>query len=572
MQTLIDILLKDGKITGAEADAFKSELRSKRITEEESLLAKLPEDVVFSAKSKFYGVPLKKIDEDYVISHDVLSHIPEEAAKLYKFIALSKVNDDTLEVGVVNPQDVKVLDALKFILTSKNLNAKIFLITNKQFEQLFGQYSSLHGEVTQALEALEEDIADIDQMVAGQKYDTTEFTADAPISRVVAVIFKHAFEGRASDIHIEPIDKNTRVRFRVDGILHTSLLLPKSIHSAIVSRVKILTNMKIDESRVPQDGRFRSRISGTIIDFRVSTFPTINGEKVVMRLLDPYQGVKPLEELGFAGQGSKVILRNAGKPYGMILITGPTGSGKSTTLQSLLSTVNKEGSNLVSLEDPVEYNIDGVNQSQIRPDLNYTYALGLRSILRQDPDIVMVGEIRDKETAQLAVHASLTGHVVLTTLHTNDAIGVIPRLIDMGVEPYLIPSAINLAVAQRLVRKLCPDCKGQIPAEGRAKQLIDETIDTMSEELKKEFKKDGYPIWEAKGCGKCMHKGTKGRMAIYEALEITPEMKRIIIEGVTEEKIIQESIRQGMITMKQDGIMKVLQGLTPLEEVLQSTM
>jgi len=388
----------------------------------------------------------------------------------------------------------------------------------------------------------------------------------------VAVIFKHAFEGRASDIHIEPIDKNTRVRFRVDGILHTSLLLPKSIHSAIVSRVKILTNMKIDESRVPQDGRFRSRISGTIIDFRVSTFPTINGEKVVMRLLDPYQGVKPLEELGFAGQGSKVILRNAGKPYGMILITGPTGSGKSTTLQSLLSTVNKEGSNLVSLEDPVEYNIDGVNQSQIRPDLNYTYALGLRSILRQDPDIVMVGEIRDKETAQLAVHASLTGHVVLTTLHTNDAIGVIPRLIDMGVEPYLIPSAINLAVAQRLVRKLCPDCKGQIPAEGRAKQLIDETIDTMSEELKKEFKKDGYPIWEAKGCGKCMHKGTKGRMAIYEALEITPEMKRIIIEGVTEEKIIQESIRQGMITMKQDGIMKVLQGLTPLEEVLQSTM
>ena len=396
MQTLIDILLKDGKIMGAEADAFKSELRSKRITEEESLLAKLPEDVVFSAKSQFYGVPLKKIDEDYAISHDVLSHIPEEAAKLYKFIALAKIDDDTLEVGMVNPQDVRVLDALKFILTSKNLNAKIFLITNKQFEQLFGQYSSLHGEVKQALEALEEDIADIDEMVADQKFDTTEFTADAPISRVVAVIFKHAFEGRASDIHIEPIDKNTRVRFRVDGILHTSLLLPKSIHSAIVSRVKILTNLKIDESRVPQDGRFRSRISGTIIDFRVSTFPTINGEKVVMRLLDPYQGIKPLKELGFVGKGSEIILRNAGKPYGMILITGPTGSGKSTTLQSLLSTVNKEGSNLVSLEDPVEYNIDGVNQSQIRPDLGYNYAVGLRSILRQDPDIVMVGEIRDK--------------------------------------------------------------------------------------------------------------------------------------------------------------------------------
>lgn len=570
--TLIDILLKDGKITGAEADVFKNELRTKRITEEESLLAKLPEDVVFAAKSKFYGVPLKKLEEDQVITHDVLSYIPEEAAKLYKFIALSKIDDDTVEVGLVNPQDVKVLDALKFILTSKHLNAKIFLITSKQFEQLFNQYSSLHGEVKQVLEVLEGDVADIDLMVTEKKHDTTEFTADAPISRVVAVIFKHAFEGRASDIHIEPIDKNSRVRFRVDGILHTSLLLPKSTHSAIVSRIKILTNLKIDESRVPQDGRFRSRISGTIIDFRVSTFPTINGEKVVMRLLDPYQGVKPLADLGFTGRGSEVITRAAGRPYGMILITGPTGSGKSTTLQSLLSSVNKEGVNLVSLEDPVEYNIDGVNQSQVRPDLNYTYAVGLRSILRQDPDIVMVGEIRDRETAQLAVHASLTGHVVLTTLHTNDAIGVIPRLIDMGVEPYLIPSAVNLAVAQRLVRKLCEDCKYQIAAEGRVKQIIEETIDSMTEAAKQETKKDQYQIWEAKGCGKCMHKGTKGRLAIYEALEITPELKIIIIEGVTEDKIIKESIRQGMITMKQDGIIKALKGLVSLEEVLQSTM
>jgi len=568
--TLIDILLKDGKITRADADTFRNELRTKRITEEDSLLAKLPEDMVFEAKSKFYGVPLRVFDEDHVITHDVLSQVPEDAAKMYKFIAFDRVDDDTLEVGVVNPQDVRVLDALKFILTSKNMNAKISLITPRQFDFLFQQYSSLHGEVKEALQRLEEDITDIDAM-AGQKVDIEELTADAPIARVVAVIFKHAFEGRASDIHIEPLDKNTRVRFRVDGILHSSLMLPKSIHSAIVSRIKILTNLKIDESRIPQDGRFRSRISGSIIDFRVSSFPTINGEKIVMRLLDPFAGVKSLEELGFGGTGFEMIKRAVDKPYGMILVTGPTGSGKSTTLQSLLGTVNKEGINLVSLEDPVEYNIEGVNQSPVRPELGYTYASGLRSILRQDTDIVMVGEIRDQETAQLTVHAALTGHVVLTTLHTNNAIGVIPRLLDMGVESYLVPPSVVLMVAQRLVRKLCNDCKHQIEAQGRAKQLIEETIATMPAKAQARVKSDVYHIWEATGCGKCMHKGTKGRLAIFEAMEMSSELKQIVIEGITEEKITKESLRQEMITMKQDGIIKVLEGSVSLEEVLQST-
>jgi len=568
--TLIDILLKDGKITHADADAFRNELRTKRITEEDSLLAKLPEDAVFEAKSKFYGVPLKVFDEDHAIPHDVLSQIPEDASKMYKFIAFDRVDDDTLEVGVVNPQDVRVLDALKFILTSKNMNAKISLITPRQFDFLFQQYSSLHGEVKEALQRLEEDITDIDAM-AGQKIDIEELTADAPIARVVAVIFKHAFEGRASDIHIEPLDKNTRVRFRVDGILHSSLMLPKSIHNAIVSRIKILTNLKIDESRIPQDGRFRSRISGSIIDFRVSSFPTINGEKIVMRLLDPFAGIKSLEELGFSGTGFEMIKRALEKPYGMILITGPTGSGKSTTLQSLLGTVNKEGINLVSLEDPVEYNIEGVNQSPVRPELGYTYASGLRSILRQDPDIVMVGEIRDRETAQLTVHAALTGHVVLTTLHTNNAIGVIPRLIDMGVESYLIPPSVVLMVAQRLVRKLCNDCKQQVEAQGRAKKIIEDTIASMPKKIQERVKNGTYHIWEAPGCGKCMHKGTKGRIAIFEAMEMSRELKQIIIEGITEEKIINESLRQEMITMKQDGIIKLLEGSVSLEEVLQST-
>lgn len=569
--TLIDILLADGKISNADADAFKSELRSKRITEEESLLSKFPEEVVFEAKSKFYGVPMKRFDEDYQIPGDVLTQIPEEAAKMYKFLPIARVDQNTIEVGVVNPQDVKILDALKFILTSKNLNASIFLITNKQFEFLFGQYSSLHGEVKEALQDVEEEIADIDTLV-GKKYLADDVAADAPVAKVISVIFKHAFEGRASDVHIEPLDKNTRVRFRVDGILHTSLLLPKGIHAAIVSRIKIITNLKIDESRVPQDGRFRTKISGSVIDFRVSSFPTINGEKIVMRLLDPYAGIKPLPDLGFVGQGLEAIQWAVERPYGMMLMTGPTGSGKSTTLQSLLGAVNREGINLVSLEDPVEYNIEGVNQSQVRPDLGYTFAVGLRSILRQDPDIVMVGEIRDKETAQLATQAALTGHLVLTTLHTNSAIGVIPRLVDMGVEPYLVPPAILLAAAQRLVRKLCVDCKVKKLAERRAHEIIDATIKAMPQKYRDQYVSNEYYLWEAPGCGKCMHKGTKGRLVIFEAMMMTQELKRVVLEGFTEEKIINEAMRQGMVTMKQDGVMKVLQGTISLEEVLQVTI
>ena len=460
-------------------------------------------------------MPLKKRRRFYNPSRNFIAS-SEEAARIYKFIAFGKTDDGVIEIGIVNPQDVRVLDALKFILTSKNLDAKIYLIMPRQFDALFQQYSSLHGEVKEALEHLEEDIADIDQMAGKEEYRPEELTADAPISRVVAVIFKHAFEGRASDIHIEPIDKNSRVRFRVDGVLFSSLLLPKSIHSSIVSRIKILANLKIDESRVPQDGRFRSKISGHIIDFRVSSFPTINGEKIVMRLLDPFSAVKTMEGLGFGGEGLVKIQQAIDRPYGMILITGPTGSGKSTTLQTLMSILNKEIFNLVSLEDPIEYNIEGVNQSQVRPDLGYTFASGLRSILRQDPDIVMVGEIREKETAQLAVHAALTGHLVLTTLHTNNALGVIPRLVSMEVEPYLMPSSIALSLAQRLVQKLCDACKYKIEAKGRAKQIIDEVIDSMTDKFKSELKSDTYSIWEAKGCGKCRHKGTIGRMVILK--------------------------------------------------------
>ncbi len=569
--TLTDILLSTGKISPKEASDIKDELLRTGENEEDFLLKKFSEDVVFDAKSKFYGVPLKKIKDDYVVPNNILSLIPEEVASNYKFIPLAK-EGSLLQIGMVNPQDIRASDAIKFILTSKNLNAQIFLITNTQFEKLFKHYSALGTEVKEALENLEEEEIskkDIEDIVQEKQESMDE---DAPISKVVAVIFKHAYEGRASDIHIEPMEKDTRVRFRIDGVLHASLTLPKDTHSSIVSKIKILSNLKIDEMRVPQDGRFRTRISGNSIDFRVSTFPTVEGEKVVLRLLDPNASVKPLEERGFIGYSFKAIERAFKKPFGMILTTGPTGSGKSTTLQSAVGVLNNEKVNIVSLEDPVEYYIDGINQSQVRPEINYDFASGLRSILRQDPDVIMVGEIRDSDTAALSVHAALTGHVVLSTLHTNDAIGVIPRLIDMEVEPFLLPSALNLIIAQRLVKKLCNECKQETKPEGRAREILDENIAQMPKFLQEELKKEELKIYQAKGCSNCGHKGTVGRTVIFEVLEMTPELKDIILKGRIEEEIGEEAKRQNMITMRQDGVLKALKGIVLLEDVLQSTI
>src|SRR4030043_922255 len=311
---------------------------------------------------------------------------------------------------------------------------------------------------------------------------------EAPVSKIVDVMLRYAQEGRASDIHIEPYEKDVKARFRVDGVLHTSLVLPKNIHSAIVSRIKILSNMKIDETRVPQDGRFQSVIDNKKIDFRVSSLPVTQGEKVVMRLLDPTTGLMGFEELGLTGRNLDLLKKGIFQPFGMVVLTGPTGSGKSTTLYAILKELNQEGTNIISLEDPVEYYIEGVNQSQIRPEINFTFATGLRSILRQDPDIIMVGWIRDSETAGLAVHAALTGHIMLSTLHTNNAVGVIPRLIDMGVSSFLIPSALNLSMSQRLVRRLCPECKKQIVPPPKVSEMIKREFERMSPQARAEIK------------------------------------------------------------------------------------
>jgi len=506
------------------------------------------------------------------ISVEILKEIPEDAANFYKFIPLNR-DKNILEVGMVNPDDLKAKEALRFITRQSGLETKIFIITPTGFKNVLKQYRTLRGEVKKALEELEEELeteGKIRPFQGRAEEIARQIVAEAPITKIVAVILRHAIEGRASDVHIEPIEDNVKVRFRVDGILYTSLILPKDIQLAVVSRIKILSNLKIDETRVPQDGRFHTVVGGKKIDFRVSTFPTVGGEKVVLRILDPSAGLKDFAQLGLQGHNLETLKTNIKQPFGMILVTGPTGSGKTTTLYAILNELNQEGVNIVSLEDPVEYYIQGINQSQIRPEINYTFASGLRHILRQDPDIIMVGEIRDEETANLAIHAALTGHIVLSTLHTNDAIGAIPRLVDMGIGPFLLPSSLNLIIAQRLTRRLCPDCKKEIAVSPQVTRVIKEEIAKLSPEQQKNLSaEEPFKTYRPVGCKLCGGKGTKGRVALFEILEMTPQLEEIINKDLSESKIKEEAKRQGMITMKQDGVIKVLQGLISFEEMLR---
>jgi type IV pilus assembly protein PilB len=540
-------------------------------------MAKISNDIKFAQdRAKQLGFPFADLSGK-LIPPPVLREVTEEAATFYQFVPIGK-KDDVLEIGMLNPDDFKAQEAIRFITQSRNFNPQIYLITSNDFKNVLKQYRTLKGEVETALTELEEELT-VEEAPEEEGKTKAEMAlervmAEAPITKIVAVMLRHANEGRASDIHIEPTEDKLQIRFRVDGILYTSLLLPKSIQPAVVSRIKILSSLKIDETRVPQDGRFHSVIEGRKIDFRVSTFPTSFGEKVALRLLDPTAGLLGFEQLGLLGNNRLAVEEAIRRPFGMILLTGPTGSGKTTTLYSILKTLNKEAVNVVSLEDPVEYYMEGINQSQIRPEIGYTFASGLRSILRQDPDVIMVGEIRDSETADLATHAALTGHIVLSTLHTNNAIGVIPRLVDMGVQNFLIPPSLSVAISQRLVRRLCNDCKKPIEPPLKIKQLLEKRIQNFSDEMKKSLPDvdfNNIKIWRAPGCKFCSQKGTKDRMAVYEVLKMTPQLEKIVIEGPTEAKIKEEARRQGMITLEQDGIIKVLQGMISFEELLEVT-
>ena len=513
---------------------------------------------LLALKAQIYKLPVKKASE-IEIDQELSEKISDSTVKFYRILPFAR-DKGLLKVVMVDPENIDALQALKFISSEQNLTLDKYLVTYRDFNVLSDNFLSLTSEVGKALETISEEASQKELKISEKKIELEELTAEAPITKVVAAIITHAVDTRASDIHIEPFQDLIRLRFRVDGQLQTALSLPGNLLSALVTRIKIVAELKIDESRLAQDGRFSTKFRDRTVDFRVSTFPTHHGEKIVLRILDPLVGNIKLEDLGLEKKIIEIIDRNISKSFGSILITGPTGSGKSTTLAAILRQMNSEEINIVTLEDPIEHFIDGVNQSQIHEEIGYTFANGLRHILRQDPDVIMVGEIRDKETAGLAVQAALTGHVVLSTLHTNNTIGVIPRLVDMGVERYLIAPSLNLAAAQRLLRRLCDTCKTAVDASQSETKIISEAVSA----------KPPYRIFKAgNGCKECNSKAYKGRIAIFETLEMTDELERIILTDISEEKLREEAKRQGMVTMFQDGILKVLKGTTSIEELLQ---
>ncbi|MBI2674219.1 MAG: type II/IV secretion system protein [Candidatus Yanofskybacteria bacterium] len=572
-QTLVEELIKAGLISEDDIKALEGLAQSQNKDFGQLIIDQgvMSESDFMGFKSKVYQLPIVRLDE-IDLDKEALKEIPEDTVIFYKIVPFAK-EDGTLKVGIVDPEDINALEALKFMAGRSGLNTEKYLIGYKDFTNVVKNYRTLTGEVGQALETLTEELEKKEVKEGPVKEKLEELSAEAPVTRIVAVIVRHAVESRASDIHIEPFEDRIRVRFRIDGVLISSLVLPKNLQSAVVTRVKILSDLKIDETRLAQDGRFATKLGERKIDFRVSTFPTKNGEKVVMRILDPLAGNITLTDLGLEGRSIDIIQKAMAKPFGSILITGPTGSGKSTTLAAMLRVMNTEDINIVTLEDPIEYFVDGVNQSQVHEEIGYTFASGLRHILRQDPDVIMVGEIRDRETAGLATQAALTGHIVLSTLHTNDSMGVVPRLIDMGVEKYLIPPTLNVAAAQRLLRRLCPDCKIKTKANVGEATIINNAIKEMPEEYQKELiSQKGYAIHKPNTenpCKTCGGKAYKGRIGIFEMMEMTDEFEKIILGTLSEAEMRAEAKRQGMITMFQDGIIKVLKGVVSLEELLE---
>ncbi len=559
---ILSILTDEGTLPADDAAAIATESETTK-TPIETLLERrgiLPEQQL-EAAAKRYNMPYRILPAT-PIGREVLSYIPEESAKHYSFAPVA-LTSGALEVGITDPDNIEALDALQFIASRVGLPYKLYLISTSDLQKVLEEYSSLTGEVTEALSELAP--TEAEEAKTKKTEEEKVIKEDAPVTKIVATILRYAVEGGASDIHIEPSPERTHVRFRMDGELHTSLELPGKVHPAVVARIKILSQMRLDERRKPQDGRFSATVEGKRIDFRVSTFPTQYGEKVVMRILDRSRTVATLESLGFTDADFKLVKQIIDRPYGIVLISGPTGSGKSTTLFAMLSSLDREGANVVSVEDPVEYEIPGVSQSQVHPEIGYTFASGLRSILRQDPDIIMVGEIRDKETAQLAIQAALTGHLVFSTIHTNTAAGVIPRLVDMGVDPYLIAPTLIAAIGQRLVRKLC-DGAGQPVA----------ISESMKHHLEKDFEdlpkavRDTTPpfttFYEASSTAECPG-GTRGRLAVFEILMMDKELEKVVLETPVEEKVFSAARAKGMFTMREDAIMKALAGKIPFQEI-----
>ena len=572
--SFLEELAKKGLINESQIGEIKNRAKENFGDDiEKTLIASgIPEEKILEVRGQYLGLPVRVVDMKE-ISFGALKYISEDSASHYHFVPL-ELKDGVLEVGVIDPENIQAMDALQFISTKTGIPFKIFLISGKDYENVMQGYKGLGTQVEESLKELnpEEDLSNIkgvneenlsNEIKDAKGAESGKITEDAPVIKIVAVILRTALEGGASDIHIEYNGEKVKVRFRVDGTLHTSIILPKNVYNGIVARIKILSKLRLDEKRKPQDGSFSANIDGRKIDFRVSTMPSYYGEKIVMRILDSEKGVKPIEELGLSKVNLEIVQEAIKKPYGLILITGPTGSGKSTTLYSMMNALDKEKSNIVSLEDPVEYHMPDINQSQMMPEIGYTFASGLRSILRQDPDVIMVGEIRDKETAQLAIQAALTGHLVMSTLHTNSAVGAIPRLVDMGVDPYLIAPTLIVSIAQRLARLTCPSSRKLIPLDQTIRTQIEEQMKDLPDQFKPAIPNEMYDTVPS---GECPS-GTRGRVAIFEMFKVDKEMQAIILKNPIDSEIYKLARSKGMLMMREDAMFKSLQGTIPFTEV-----
>ena len=537
----------------------------------------LADDVaVAKAKAKTLGVPFKRADVS-AIPEALLKLIPQETSENYRVIPLER-KGNMLVVGMLDPMNERAQEALRFIAKRERVSLGVYLIPMSDLKEAWRKYKPYASEMEELVSSVSKSMKGGKSSVVSLDESARAGSEDAPVIKLVAKTLQNAVQMQASDIHIEPGRSALRIRYRVDGDLKEVASLPTMLAQPVVSRVKVLANLRLDENRIPQDGRFRTLIENREIDFRVATFPVPTGEKVVLRVLDPLTGLKGLESLGFEDYNFKKIEAAVDAPYGMIIISGPTGSGKTTTLYAVMKKMDALTQNIVTLEDPVEYTMDGINQSQVKPEIGYTFASGLRQILRQDPDVVMVGEIRDDETAGLAVNAALTGHVVLSTLHTNNAIGVIPRLIDLGVPKFLLPSALHTMLAQRLLSHLCPECRVKEAASAELSSIIEKELRALpagpKEKVTAEFGKGPYETYRTEPkstCKVCKGKGIVGRIAITEVFQMTRELGNVISEGFSEDKLYKEAERQGMITMRADGIVKALKGEVLMEEVLRET-
>lgn len=573
----LELLVDRGLLPAKERAAIDAELAKDRplaeaLAERGVVLA----DTLSKIGSE-YGIP-GRILGDPPANTEVFQYVPFDSAQHYGFVPLDKKRG-VLEVGTIDPDNIQALDALQFISSKIGIPYKIFLITKQDFDRVLDAYQNLTGEVGKALSeyetTTESSLEDGGATASGSSDDeltSFELTGknealkeDAPVTKIVSTVLRYAIEGHSSDIHIEPSPTKTRVRFRMDGTLHTSLELPTRVHEAVVARIKILSKLRLDERRKPQDGRFSAVVGDRRIDFRVSTFPTEYGEKVVMRILDQSDATATLESVGFTEDELIELRAMMEVPYGIILISGPTGSGKSTTLFAMLSELDREKYNVVSLEDPVEYRINGVAQSQVRPEIDYTFASGLRSILRQDPDIIMVGEIRDKETAVLAVQAALTGHLVFSTVHTNTAAAAIPRLVSMGVDPFLIAPTLVAVIGQRLVRKLCEGGGEPFPVSDSLKEFIDREFIDLPEKYRSKLP-PFTNFYRARPTPTCPN-GTRGRTGVFEILRMNKDLEKIVLDDPIEEKIYAAARAGGMLTLRESAIMKALAGEIPFEDV-----